>query len=68
LAALALNQVDVETIKDGIAGPTSIAVACRTLWISEGQLPHLFKASKNGPPHLSFRIGVPMPTGDQDSK
>jgi hypothetical protein len=41
-----------------------------TLWITEGQLPHLFEASKNGPPHLPFRIiGVPMQgTPDQDSK
>jgi hypothetical protein len=55
------DQVDVETIKDNIAGPTSVAVAGLTLWITEGQLPHLFEASKNGPPHLPFRIiGVPM--------
>jgi sugar lactone lactonase YvrE len=64
------DRVDVKTIKDGIAGPTSVAVARRTLWITEGQLPHLFEASKNGPPHLPFRIiGVPMQsTPDQDSK
>jgi sugar lactone lactonase YvrE len=64
------DQVDVETIKDGIAGPTSVAVASRTLWITEGQLPHLFEASKNGPPHLPFRIiGVPMQgTPAQDSE
>jgi sugar lactone lactonase YvrE len=55
------DQVDVETIKDNIAGPTSVAVAGLTLWITEGQLPLLFEASKNGPPHLPFRIiGVPM--------
>ena len=64
------DRVDVKTIKDGIAGPTSVAVDGRTLWITEGQLPHLFEASKNGPPHLPFRIiGVPMQgTPDQDSK
>jgi sugar lactone lactonase YvrE len=64
------DQVKVETIKDGIAGPTSVAAAGRTLWITEGQLPHLFEASKNGPPHLPFRIiGVLMQgTPDQESK
>jgi sugar lactone lactonase YvrE len=64
------DQVEVETIKDGIAGPTSVAAAGRTLWITEGQLPHLFEASKNGPPHLPFRIiGVLMQgTPDQESK
>jgi sugar lactone lactonase YvrE len=55
------SGVDVDTIKDGIAGPTSVTLAGDTLWITEGQLPHLFEASKNGPPHLPFRIiGVPM--------
>jgi sugar lactone lactonase YvrE len=62
------NGVDVDTIKDGIAGPTSVTLAGDTLWITEGQLPHLFEASKNGPPHLPFRIiGVPMQgTGGHD--
>jgi sugar lactone lactonase YvrE len=56
------DRVEVETIKDGIAGPTSVALDGQTLWITEGQLPHLFEAAKNGPPHLPFRIiAVPMP-------
>jgi len=55
------DGVDVETIKDGLAGPTSVALVGRTLWAPEGQLPHLFDPAKNGPPHLPFRIvGVPM--------
>jgi len=55
------NGVDVETIKDGIVGPTSVTLARDTLWITEGQLPHLFDASNSGPPHLPFSIiGVPM--------
>jgi sugar lactone lactonase YvrE len=63
------DRVDVETIKDGIAGPTSVALAGQTLWITEGQLPHLFEAAKSGPPHLPFRIiAVTMPSGaGQDS-
>ena len=62
------DRVAVETIKDSIAGPTSVALAGQTLWISEGQLPHLFEAAKSGPPRLPFRIvGVPMRSDvDQD--
>ncbi len=55
------DGVDVETIKGGIAGPTSVVLAGQTPWVSEGQLPHLFDAAKSGPPHLPFRIiSVPM--------
>jgi hypothetical protein len=55
------NNVDIETIKDGIEGPTSVAIVGQTLWASEGQLPHLFEAAKSGPPHLPFRIvGIPI--------
>ena len=55
------DDVEIETIKDGVAGPTSVAFVGQTLWVSEGQLPHLFEPAKSGPPHLPFRIvGVPM--------
>jgi sugar lactone lactonase YvrE len=55
------DNVDIGTLKDGIAGPTSVALVGQTLWASEGQLPHLFEAAKSGPPHLPFRIiGVPL--------
>ena len=55
------DDVDIETIKDGIAGPTSVALVGQLVWVSEGQLPHLFEAAKSGPPRLPFRIiGVPM--------
>jgi hypothetical protein len=58
------DDVEIETIKDGIAGPTSVALVGQTLWASErGRLPHLFEAAKSGPPHLPFRIvGVSMNT------
>ena len=57
------DRVEVTTIKDGIAGPTSVALDGQTLWVTEGQLPHLFEAAKSGPPHLPFRIiAVPMPS------
>ena len=55
------DHVEIATIKDGIVGPTSVALVGETLWVSEGQLPHLFEAAKSGPPRLPFRIvGVPM--------
>jgi hypothetical protein len=55
------DDVEIATIKDGIAGPTSVVPVGQTLWVSEGQLPHLFEAAKSGPPHLPFRvIGLPM--------
>ena len=55
------DDAEIETVKDGIAGPTSVALVGKTLWVSEGQLPHLFEAAKSGPPRLPFRIvGIPM--------
>jgi sugar lactone lactonase YvrE len=55
------DAVDIETIKYGLAGPTSVALVGQTLWASEGQLTHLFDAKNSGPPHLPFRIvGVPV--------
>jgi hypothetical protein len=50
------NSVDVQTIKGGIAGPTSVMLVGQTLWVSEGQLPHLFEPAKSGPPHHPFKI------------
>ena len=61
------DNLKIETIKDGIAGPTSVALAGKTLWVSEGQLPHLFEAAKSGPPRLPFRIvGVPFESGPSE--
>jgi sugar lactone lactonase YvrE len=61
------DRVTVETITHGLAGPTSVSHVNQTLWISEGQLSHLFKASKHGPPRLPFRIvGVPFQKGSYD--
>jgi sugar lactone lactonase YvrE len=54
------DAVEIETIEDGLDGPTSVALVGQILWAPEGQLPHLFDAAKNGPPHLPFRVvGVP---------
>ena len=62
------DRVDVETIADGIAGPTSVVPIGQMLWVTEGQLPHLFQAATSGPPHLPFRIvGAPFGDAGQDS-
>ena len=62
------DRVDVETIADGIAGPTSVVPVGQMLWVTEGQLPHLFQAATSGPPHLPFRIvGAPFGDAGHDS-
>ena len=61
------DNLKIETIKDGIAGPTSVALADKTLWIAEGQLSHLFESAKSGPPRLPFRlVGVPFESGPSE--
>ena len=66
------DRLSVETIKDGMAGPTSVTVVGDTLWTSEGQLPHLFQMHKYGPPRLPFAIiGIRLPNAndrDGDAK
>ena len=53
------DEATIETIKDGLSGPTSVALVGKTYWAPEGQLSHLFDA-KSGPPSLPFRVvGVP---------
>lgn len=53
------DEATIETIKDGLSGPTSVALVGKTYWAPEGQLSHLFDA-KSGPPNLPFRVvGVP---------
>jgi sugar lactone lactonase YvrE len=53
------DAVQVETVREGLAGPTGVALVGNTLWAPEGQLSHLFDA-KTGPPSLPFQVvGVP---------
>jgi sugar lactone lactonase YvrE len=53
------DAVQVETVREGLAGPTGVALVGNTLWAPEGQLSHLFDA-KAGPPSLPFQVvGVP---------
>jgi sugar lactone lactonase YvrE len=55
------DEATIDTIKDGLAGPTAIARIGDSYWTPEGQLSHLFD-SKSGPPHLPFRV-VRVPAG-----
>src|SRR5262249_4400986 len=49
------DTAEIETVRDGLAGPTSVALVGATVWAPEGQLNHLFDP-KAGPPKLPFRI------------
>jgi sugar lactone lactonase YvrE len=49
------KDVEIETLKDNLSGPTGVALVGNTLWAPEGQLSHLFDP-KAGPPSLPFRV------------
>ncbi len=57
------DKVIVETLKDGLDGPTSVAKVGGTVWVGEGQLSHLFSAKQSGPPKLPFQV-VPVTLGN----
>jgi sugar lactone lactonase YvrE len=57
------GSAKIDTIKDGLNGPTSLWKAGDTVWVSEGQLSHLFAAKQAGPPKLPFQI-VPIAFGN----
>lgn len=57
------DKVAIETLKDGLNGPTSLAKVGSTVWVGEGQLSHLFDAKQNGPPKLPFQV-VPVTVGN----
>jgi sugar lactone lactonase YvrE len=57
------DKATIETIKDGLNEPTSLIKRGQTIWVTEGQLSHLFDAKDKGPPSLPFHI-VPVPAGD----
>jgi streptogramin lyase len=51
------DKVTVETLKDGFATPTGVAVVGKTAWVSEGQLSYVFDPSrKDQKPNLPFHI------------
>jgi streptogramin lyase len=54
----------IETLKDGYAAPTGVAVVGHTAWVSEGQLSYVFDPAKKGQtPNLPFHIySVPLRT------
>ena len=55
------NEATVETLKEGLNGPTGVTNLGDTAWVAEGQLKHLF--DKDDPkPVLPFRLtSVPIP-------
>lgn len=57
------DEAAVETLRDGLLGPTGVTPVGKTAWVSEGQLSFLFDPAKKGQsPVLPFRLSaVPMP-------
>ena len=56
------NEATIETLKEGLDGPTGVTPLANTAWVAEGQLKHLF--DKNDPSRLcpsSHRGPVPAP-------
>lgn len=49
------DEIAIEELASGLAGPTAVALVGDVLWAPEGQLSHLFDA-KSGPPALPFRL------------
>jgi streptogramin lyase len=55
------NEATIETLKDGLDGPTGVTRVGDQAWVSEGQLKHLFD-QQDPNPHLPFRLtAVPIP-------
>jgi len=51
------DEVLVETLKEGLDGPTAATAVGRTAWVAEGQLSYVFDPNKKGQqPKLPFRV------------
>jgi streptogramin lyase len=57
------DKVVIETIKDGLKGPTGLVKVGTTVWVTEGQLVHLFNPKEKGAPSLPFEV-VPVRVGN----
>jgi streptogramin lyase len=56
------NEATIETLKDGLNGPTGVTNLGDTAWVAEGQLKHLFDAA-DPKPVLPFHLtAVPVHT------
>lgn len=58
LVTIVKDAAEIKDLKTGLSGPTGVALSGGKIWVSEGQLSHLFDAAKNGPPKLPFRISA----------
>jgi sugar lactone lactonase YvrE len=50
------DNAKIETLAEGLLGPTAVTPVGTTAWVAEGQLAHLFDPAKNGPPQLPFYL------------
>jgi sugar lactone lactonase YvrE len=54
---IAGDSATIETLRDGMAGPTGVTPVGKTAWISEGQLSFIFDKSKRSQkPRLPFQL------------
>ena len=58
------DEAVIQTLKDGFAVPTGVAVSGRTAWVTEGQLSYVFDpAKRDQSPSVPFHIySVPLRT------
>lgn len=65
--SIAGDHATVETLAQGFALPTSLAVAGDVVWVTEGQLDYVFDAAKKGQtPSLPFKLfAVPLTAKDE---
>jgi hypothetical protein len=58
------NAAEIKTLKDGLAGPTGVALSGGKTSVTKGQLAHLFEAAENGRKtvhaHLSSMAGAAL--------
>jgi streptogramin lyase len=57
------NEATVETLKEGLNGPTGVTPLGQTAWVAEGQLKHLFDKSDPKPalPFDLTAVAIPAP-------
>ncbi len=56
LVTIVNDTAEIKDLRTGLAGPTGVALSGDKIWVTEGQLSHLFDAANNGPPKLPFQV------------
>jgi sugar lactone lactonase YvrE len=54
---IAGDKASIDTLKEGLNGPTGVTQVGKTAWVSEGQIPYLLDPTKKGQgPQLPFKL------------